>query len=222
MKSITGITRGCGKREVGGLYICCGLSRYGKPLEYFIIDPSIPVEYRSFRAPIWVNENTLLMWVGTEHYRFPSDFIEEVRLFGVSKRIPTNFEIEKLRVTTKMAFVHARAIVLNQDQFPAPKFCPKKDSRHLQVGSRCLGIVYSLAPGENNTRKVGDTEYPVFPFSENNLPVPTYSQGIFLVLPITHLDFVIGKNPDPTLFTVADNLKTRAESVGLTLNIEEE
>ncbi len=37
------VERGCGEREQGGVYAECGLSPYGTPLEYFLIDPPRPL-----------------------------------------------------------------------------------------------------------------------------------------------------------------------------------
>ena len=37
------VERGCGEREQGGVYAETGLSPYGTPLEYFLIDPGMGV-----------------------------------------------------------------------------------------------------------------------------------------------------------------------------------
>lgn len=208
MKSITGITRGCGKREIGGLYICCGFSPYGKPLEYFIIDPPVPVEHKNFRTPIWVGDD-LLIWIGAEHYEFPSDFIEETRMFGVSRRVPSNFEIQRVKPTTKMFFVHGKAVVTNYSELPPPIHCPRSIPEHLEGADCCIGLSYSLAPqnnGEKKLRTVGDTSYEVYLFHTS--VKPAFSQGVFLALPVTHFDLVVGENPTEELMQYGERLKS--------------
>ncbi|MCM8786373.1 MAG: hypothetical protein NC899_09130 [Candidatus Omnitrophica bacterium] len=217
MKSITGIKRGCGKRVVGGLYICCGLSPFGKPIEYFIIDPPEYVEYKNFRSPIFIGDD-LLIWVGSEYYPYPSDFIEEAKAFGVSKRIPVNFPVERITTISKMYFVHSKSIVENYRELPAPFYCPKNYQHHLKQEECCIGYSYSLSSvSDGNTRKIGDTEYTIYPFKEN--VKPQYRQGIFLALPVTHFDFIVGKNPDRKLL---EKVKSIAEKTEVPLNIEEE
>lgn len=216
MKSITGIKRGCGTRVTGGLYICCGLSPYGKPIEHFIVDPPVYVEYKNFRTPILI-ENDLLLWVGAEHYPYPSDFIEEARAFGISKRIPVNFPVEKITVMSKMYFIHSRAIVKNYREFPPPIYCPGNHEPHFNQEDCCIGYSYSLSATDEEIRKIGDTEYRVYPFKEKSEIEPEYVQGIFLALPVTHFDFVVGDRPDITLL---DRAKLISERTELPVNIE--
>ena len=125
------MTRGCGKRKPGGVYICTKLSPHGVPLEEFIIDPPEAYEGEKFRVPIIFEKNGknhLLFWVGKEFYPFPSDFIEEVRRFGASKRVPVEFPIQKLSAGSLMFFVHFLAIIKNHDVLPPPPLCPNKRS----------------------------------------------------------------------------------------------
>ncbi len=44
------LERGCGMREKGGLYACCGTSPFGKPVEEFLIDPPLPFIRRAFKG----------------------------------------------------------------------------------------------------------------------------------------------------------------------------
>ncbi len=180
MRSVTGIKRGCGTRQVGGLYACCGLSPYGKPIEHFIIDPPVFVEYKNFRAPIQVDDD-LLFWVGEKFYPYPSDFIEEARIYGVSKRIPANFPIEKITSLSKMYFVHPKAIIENFKELPAPVYCPKEYDHHFKQEECCIGYSYSLAAGEEEERQVGDITYLLYSFNQEIKVKPVYSQGIFLL-----------------------------------------
>jgi hypothetical protein len=209
------MNRGCGKRKPGGVYICTKLSPYGVPLEEFIIDPPELYEGEKFRVPIILERNGtnhLLFWVGKEFYPFPSDFIEEVRRFGASKRVPVEFPIQKLSVGSLMFFVHALAIIKNHDVLPPPPLCPKRLKNHLNNEMYCLGHSYQVAPANNEgRRRVGDTVYDVKPVASDT-PLE-FTPGIFLRLPITDIDHVVYKDgkPDP-------RVKEREEEVRIPLN----
>jgi hypothetical protein len=98
-------------------------------LEEFMIDPPEPYEGEKFRVPLIFEKNGpnhLLFWVSGEFYPFPSDFVEEVRRFGASKRVPVEFPIQKLTVGFRMFFVHPLAIIINHDVLPPPPLCPKR------------------------------------------------------------------------------------------------
>lgn len=209
------MNRGCGKRKPGGVYICTKLSPHGVPLEEFIIDPPEPYEGEKFRVPIIFEKNGmnhLLFWVGKEFYPFPSDFIEEVRRFGASKRVPVEFPIQKLSVGSLMFFVHPLAIIKNHDMLPPPPLCPKRLKSHLSNETYCLGHSYQVAPANaEGKRKVGDTIYDVTPFA-SDAPLE-FAPGIFLRLPITDIDHVVYKDgkPDP-------RVKERESEVKIPLN----
>lgn len=52
----------------------------------------------------------ILMWVGAEFYAKPQDFIKETRIQGVSKKIPLAEPPLIIQGTTKIYFIHPRAI----------------------------------------------------------------------------------------------------------------
>lgn len=195
------MNRGCGKRKAGGVYICTKLSPHGVPLEEFIIDPPEAYEGEKFRVPIVLEKNGtnhLLFWVGKEFYPFPSDFIEEVRRFGASKRVPVEFPIQKLSVGSLMFFIHSCATIKNHKVLPAPPRCPKRLKGHLDNATYCLGHSYQVAPANyEGKRKIGDTVYDVVPVTQHS-PLE-FAPGIFLRLPITDIDHVVHKDgrPDP-------------------------
>ncbi len=205
------MTRGCGKRKPGGVYICTKLSPHGVPLEEFIIDPPEAYEGEKFRVPIVFEKNGknhLLFWVGKEFYPFPSDFIEEVRRFGASKRVPVDFPVQKLSVGSLMFFVHSLAIIKNHDVLSQPPLCPKHLESHLNNETRCLGHSYQVAPANyEGRRKVGDTVYDVKP-AETELSLE-FEPGIFLRLPVTDIDHVVYKDgkPDPWVQEKASEVK---------------
>jgi len=118
--SFTVKERGCGTREENGLYACVPTSPFGKPVDYFLQDPAIPIEIsegESMRAPLFRKDPNdvyhLIMGVGTTYYPFISDYIEETRVMGISKRLPQNFDYRKLDPNkSSLMLIHSRAIPL--------------------------------------------------------------------------------------------------------------
>jgi len=112
------LSRGCGSRVPDALYACIPTSPYGKPAEYFIVDPAIPFNLppdHNIRAPFYYPDPSgtyhLLMGVGVTYYPFVSDFIEEAKVMGVSKRLPQNFDYSKLDPQySNLILIHKRAI----------------------------------------------------------------------------------------------------------------
>ena len=205
------MNRGCGKRKPGGVYICTKLSAHGVPLEEFIIDSPRLYEGETFRVPIIFEKdgmNHLLFWVGKEFYPFPSDFIEEVRRFGASKRVPVDFPIHRLSAGSLMFFVHALAIIHNYDVLPPPPSCPKRLDSHLRNEIYCLGHSYQIAPANcEGRRKIGDTVYHVTPATAD-VPLD-FAPGIFLRLPVTDIDHVLYKDgkADPRIMERESEVK---------------
>lgn len=113
--------RGCGYRDEDSVYFCCGQSVFGLPMEHFICDPVIPWVGGWSRGmkilPRKDGINDLVIFVGRgagsgeELYPYYWDFIEEARLYGVSRKGNKNIPFEKLTPgKSYMLFVHARAI----------------------------------------------------------------------------------------------------------------
>ncbi len=131
------VERGCGEREQGGVYAETGLSSYGTPLEFFLIDPPrpLPEGLDLINKPqLWEDPATgithLLIWVGLEHYQWCTDYIEETQRFGASRRINPNLELSRLTRESRMILAHPRAInALWEEQTP-PQECQKHLPRH--------------------------------------------------------------------------------------------
>src|SRR5258708_36853707 len=72
----------------------------------------------------------LLIWIGSEHYQWCSDYIEETRRFGASRRINPNLELSRLTRESRMILAHPRALdTLWKEQRP-PQVCQKHLPRH--------------------------------------------------------------------------------------------
>src|SRR5207249_1575411 len=93
--------RGCGTRKEGGLYLVVPMSKDGKPIEYFLVDPAIPWTGGTLRAPQMFRlpddeVKHVIMGVGETYYPFVCDFIEETRVMGISKRVPLSIDLADL------------------------------------------------------------------------------------------------------------------------------
>lgn len=109
--------RGCGdKRVEGGLYLTVPTSPDGKPLEHFMVDPAIPWNGGQLRGPQLFslpNEEVghVVLGVGASFYPYACDYLEEVRVMGVSKRVSRNIDLSSLVPSeSKLLLIHPRAI----------------------------------------------------------------------------------------------------------------
>jgi hypothetical protein len=115
----TPVERGCGSRQEGGIYIECGLSEWGEPLEKFILDPPVPVpvEFKLPTQGVGSFERNGIFHaadrIGAKFYPNAADFTEEVRRFGLSRRIPKNFPFEILSERSKIFVAHPKGLVTN-------------------------------------------------------------------------------------------------------------
>lgn len=122
------VERGCGSRVAGGLYLTCPLVPFGLPVEHFLIDEPIhQVDVENKMVPIaeafrlsargvTITEipalgpgHHVIDWVGAEHYPNVADFVEEVRHFGVSRRISSRADFSKLTRDSRIVLAHPKA-----------------------------------------------------------------------------------------------------------------
>ena len=231
------IARGCGDaRTAGAVYLESGLSPSGRlDLEHFLADP--PVEYKTDQkiGVDFVQDKNgtwhIFDWVGSEHYPYPSDFLEEGRLHGFSRKISRNSQFDKLTPDSRLVFVHPRAIVTNaRDIHPhlpehrikhhCAHYAKTGDDKHIhEPGTSCTRLWYALAPA-NNTRVTGDgmliperqvskdTAYVVEPLPFD-APEPTFKSGIIAQLPITNISVIhsAGDTHKATLDRLAQGVK---------------
>lgn len=195
----TGGTRGCGSRVKGGIYLCTGLSEHGSPLEAFLIDPVVPFDAapgESFRTPI-LRENPYIpgvfdayVWVGESFYPSLVDYVEETRQKGVSRRISPLLDLSKLTPgKSRMIFIHPKAYTEHLN-LPA-NGCPKAIEEHGK-DEPCIGAHWhyakslgSLMTGDQ-TASIGDVTYSL---PEQQDAPEDCRPGLFLALPITHIEF---------------------------------
>jgi hypothetical protein len=145
--------RGCGERESGGVYLECGVSPYGSSLEHFLFDPPLPlpdgVDLVN-KPQLWARTDPVsgepildletnapvydvLIWVGAEHYPEATDYIEETRRLGASRRINPQLDLSKLTCRSRMLLAHPRAIIASWQDLIPPQRCKKCLPYHDQV-----------------------------------------------------------------------------------------
>ena len=144
------VPRGCGERVPGGVYAECGLSRGGRPLEEFLIDPPLPIpsgldlinktqlwqRRLSTGEPVLDGEDLpvydVLMWVGAEHYEYCCDYIEEVKRYGASRRLNPNLDLSRSPRSSRMILgASARA------QYRVARATPAADLQERGSRPRC-------------------------------------------------------------------------------------
>lgn len=118
-------SRGCGVRSPGGIYIEVPLSRHGRPLRDFLIDPVVRVPDDLDLVPRGV---TLMervnndgptgiydVWdhVGERHYPNVADFVQELSRMGLSRRVQGSLDFSKLSPHSKIILMHSRAYLEN-------------------------------------------------------------------------------------------------------------
>ena len=145
--------RGCGERQPGGVYAECGISRYGSPLERFLLDPPLPLPdgVDLVRKPqLWIRTepvsglvvqdpetgapiSDLLIWVGAEYYAEAPDYIEETRDRGASRRLNPNMDFTRLTRHSRMLLAHPHAIIRSWRDLASPQRCHKRLPAHDRV-----------------------------------------------------------------------------------------
>lgn len=221
--------RGCGERAQNGLYLCVGVSPFGKPIEYFLVDPALAWKGSQLRAPMLIEDsksiNHLVMWIGKTYYPFVPDFVEETRLVGVSKRVPRNFDVSVLVPgKSRLLLVHPNAIPrFDYRLVTYPKFCPT----NLENEHECIGDLWSLS----TLHSVGEV-HKLTEISDGRIRVSTpscqysalkplswdgdgeqYSSGIIMMFPTFHFEYVNNQRKVPK------TVKERIQKAGFKLEV---
>jgi hypothetical protein len=120
---LVSVERGCGARQPGGAYLVSALGPGGIPLERCVLDPptALPDPTAVGLAPQGMTlaqgsggRTLVLDWEGQESYPNVADYVEEVALFGSSRRVPVSFDFAQLGPGARHVLVHPRAVVENR------------------------------------------------------------------------------------------------------------
>lgn len=183
--------------------------------------------------------NDLVVFVGEAFYASPWDYVEECRLFGASRKASPDLPFEKLTPReSRMVFVHSKTIphfdytLIHREPQPL-EGCHKLES---WVSEPSLWADLPSVPGfhpgpQNCTFALKDLAILVHPEAKVEgdaftIEMPSFSYrglmpsaaagefgiGIFLVLPMTHIEFV--RKPH-------EGAKERAEKAGFVTTVME-
>src|SRR5436305_411760 len=72
----------------------------------------------------------LLLWIGAEFYPYVSDYIEEVRRFGASRKLNPNLDFSQLTRWSRMILIHPYALNTLWEQQQRPRTCAKSIPDH--------------------------------------------------------------------------------------------
>lgn len=210
------VNRGCGSRKKGGVYLCCGLTDGpGLPIEAFFIDPVRKYEGECFRAPLIVPDpgrpgvNHLAIWVGAEFYPTPVDYIEETRRLGASRRIPQDFDVTQLTAgVSRMLLIHPKAYT---EELFVPPSCPMGIEGH-GTNEPCIGAHWHYvealgAKKEDGRFKIGQCAYAGA--EQVAVDPKAFSPGMFLQLPISHIEYEAHTQQDTGPVDLAKRLEER-------------
>jgi hypothetical protein len=130
MPAEVGVSRGCGAtREEGGLYLEVGLSEHGRPFDSFLLDPLVALHPDDLLAIPRLGQTLIdgpdgithvIDWVGEAHYPYATDFLEEGRRKGFSRKISRELQIGRLDPGKSFIyFLHARGFLANWPLYQA-------------------------------------------------------------------------------------------------------
>ncbi len=234
-----GVERGCGHRVVSGIYGELGLGPGGRPVEDFLMDPPVPVDHLTSLSSIGVTlmerdgVTHVLDWIGEAHYPNVADFMEEVRRFGLSRRLPRSIDFSLLTPETRILCVHRRAWISNPEDYrprvrerirtdPASYFCPKKLREHVH-GTKdvpCAGLWWEDITGGEEVPLVDETgdprlvsrRMPSFEYQGLRAAedvTPSYRPAIFASFPMSRIVVVVDPDnysPDPFVTACCSSL----------------
>lgn len=201
------VQRGCGRRKAGGAYAELGLAAGGMPLEDFLMDPPWPVEGLPNVSAVGITlyerdgVTHILDWVGSQHYLNVADFVEEVRRYGLSRRLPESTPFERITPESRLLTIHARARIENAKEYrpvleDAKHPCPKRNPLHEDGGDPvCIGLCWQDVEGGEGpeaTRAV-KRKMPSFTYTALRRPEgvePEYRAAVFASWPLSRIAVV--------------------------------
>ena len=203
------IKRGCGYRAEDSLYVCLNESPFGKPIEYFLIDPVVLWKGANPLRGFMIVEdgeeiNHLVMGYGKTYYPFIPDVVEEARLLGVSKKVSRDFDPSTLTFgKSKLLFMHPRGIPQFLYRLPM-HICPKNNKKP----HNCIGNLWQLSTASSIKpyHQVTEIEFMKFRGAKISTPSTTYEvyfplehpiwkqqryePALFLQFPSFHFEYV--------------------------------
>jgi hypothetical protein len=145
------VARGCGaSRSLGDVYAECGLGRgrNAKPLEFFMVCPPIPIDKDRLGLDEvgvkLIRDNNgiyhIFDIVSQNDYPNVLDFGEEVRRFGLSRKVAVTTNFHLLTRESRFVILHKRGYIENAEEYFAARAedaewnCPKVLPQHEDRG----------------------------------------------------------------------------------------
>ena len=211
--------RECGPgRQEGHIYAECGFAPGGMPIEHFLIDCPQPVNPAHLglstqgvtlieRQGVW----HIVDFVGESHYPFPSDFIEEARAIGISRKLPRTTAFSKLGPHSTIILIHPKAALTNALQvssYTTRWDCPCGKG-HAPTEPCACWHWYAPKPTIPGTlkRQLKRTTYEVNPLL-SGAPALQFTPGYFLRVPLSNLSVI--RNRDGRVNPHSRNLANQA------------
>lgn len=210
------VERGCGKRKADGVYWECGMGSGpgAAPVEEFFFDSPlrVPTDYLEHLPHIgmhWFERHGvwhLVDRIGLEHYPNPSDLFEEIKRFGLSRRLPSNLDFSRLTAESRLLLVHDRGYIENARDWIDDWACPQRHGHHQPSGNYpsyeeqpcCIGMWwYDIEDGESGEGLRVTRRLPSFQYSGKTRPEwaePDYSPAFVASFPASRLVVIKGDN----------------------------
>lgn len=197
LSTALGGRRACGDgRTADSVYMECGLSLNGRPIEHFLLDPPQRVDIVQFGLSA-IGTKTfqdtdgtthIVDWIGKEHYETVSDFVEEAKHMGVSRKIDPK-QAALLDQKSKMYLLHPDGYIQNHQAVGQDSMMVCPQQKH-QPGEACAGLHWVVPEkGSALQRETVQGTYPITPRVTGE-PAPEYTHAFFMVLPITCLSLI--------------------------------
>lgn len=184
------------------------------PLEDFLQCPAVPVDPNQIGLSaqgILVKEGTpygrkgiwdIFDWVGTNHYPYVPDFVEEGQRYGFSRRVPKSAPLNLLTTESMHLLAHSRAIIKNYKPFYEDRqnirLCPRGHEIHNsgEAEQSCLGLLWEVLDPDLEDQRIHRRWFP--PKTENQFDYKAahyhedveWEFGIFAALPITSFEVI--------------------------------
>jgi hypothetical protein len=234
------LKRQCGYRKKGGVYLTVPTSEDGMPLEYFLIDPPLPVDLEALglspRGVHLIEKDGV--WhvfdvVGQDNYPNVCDVVVEAKNMGVSRRCELP-DYSKLSSASRLVLIHGRAYIENYREY-LERFsqqevddfrCPQERHRIGAITETCAGlwrhdVVEGIERDQEGRRDLVSRKLEcgaLYRCYGRPIDVtPEYKYAIFGVFPIGHLEVV--RDPDDQ--THEEKLE-KAQKSGLSVQLVEE
>jgi len=157
------VERECGRRKKGKAYFTVATGPGGVPIEWFLIDPPVPVSLEEMNIRprgVFLIEREGVHHVydviGEGDYPNVADFIEEAREHGISRMAKSiSLDFSKITSDSRLIIIHRRALITNWQELvdampPEERWlarCPRMlDHKHSFFGrgpdEPCLGLVW--------------------------------------------------------------------------------